>query len=133
MGEGYRFRYCLIVVNSIVLLFISMTKAEEKKLIKSLKDTIPEFKESDLIIVKQIIDYLKIDEVAKNQLFEETENGAMQWTTVSTIAIVTKNITALIQSLGVSPKDRIKLKALLNNNDSNDNGLNNLKSFLNEQ
>jgi len=103
-----------------------MNKRDETKIKKAIKDTIGDnYCESDSLIINQLIDYLKMDEQAKYQLATEAENGAMQWTTVSTIAMVTKNINMLINSLGITPKDRLKLKALIQ-----DKKEFNLKEFL---
>lgn len=106
-----------------------MTAKEKNKIRKQLKDSIIDFMESDNLIIDQIIDYLMIDAHAKNQLATETENGAMQWTTVSAIAIATKNISMLFGQLGVTPKDRTKLKALLKVDNSNKDNLN---KYLND-
>lgn len=108
-----------------------MNKNEETKIKKWLKNSIDEFKDSDQIIIDNIIDYLKMNEAAKHQLaISVEENEKLDWVSVTTIATCTKNINLLMMSLGITPKERKKLKLMMEA--TADNSMNDLQSILND-
>jgi len=106
-----------------------MKKAEEKKLIKTIKDVIGNsFKESDQILVQELVDWISIAMKAKDSLKKEVKNnGGMEWQNLSTISMAPKQIQSCLKHLGITPGKRNRLKVVEKNETKFD-----LQKFLNE-
>lgn len=88
-----------------------------------------EYTDSDMILIQQVIDYLKLKDQAVHQLVKiNNEDEKLDWVAVTTIATCTKNINLLMMSLGITPRERKKLKMLMN---ETDNSITDLHSILN--
>jgi hypothetical protein len=107
-----------------------MTKPQEKKYIKAMIEAIgDDYTDSDMILIQQVIDYLKLKDQAVHQLVKiNNEDEKLDWVAVTTIATCTKNINLLMMSLAITPKERKKLKMLMN---ESDNSITDLHSILN--
>lgn len=108
-----------------------MTKPQERKYIKSMIEAIgDDYTNSDIILIQQVIDYLKLKDQAVHQLVKiNNDEEKLDWVAVTTIATCTKNINLLMMSLGVTPRERKKIKAMM---DVKDNSINDLHSLLND-
>lgn len=108
-----------------------MKKAEEKKLIKNIKDSLGEnFNESDMLLITELIDWLKIASKAKADLSVSVKDGgSMDWQALTTISMSSKAIITTLKALGITPTDRLKQKLL--NKTSTDSAITNLNKFLN--
>jgi hypothetical protein len=87
-----------------------MNKKEEKKItdqiVKLIGDNI---KDSDYILITDLIDWIKISEQAKIELLDSTrETNKMSWQILTTIAMSSKQIQNLMQRLNITPDKRAK-------------------------
>lgn len=91
-----------------------MTKATERKLIKSIKGVLGDnYKESDDLLITELVDWIKISNHAKDDLQESVKHdGTMSWQALTTISMSSKAILATLRSLGIIPSERNKSKII---------------------
>lgn len=89
-----------------------MTKKEEKKLVEQIVTLIgDDIKDSDYILIHDLLDWKMINEKAKDELQEQVKNGEqMNWQTLTSIAMASKQIQSIIQRLGITPEKRGRKK-----------------------
>lgn len=107
-----------------------MKKNEERKLIKQLKESLGDnYQEIDMIIITDVIDWMKINRQAKEDLVKSIEdNGKMDWVALTTISMASKGVITNLKALGLTPSDRLKQRLL---STSKESGIDNLNNFLN--
>lgn len=87
-----------------------MKKSEERKLRQTIIDQVGEnITDADYILIGDVIDWIKINEYAKNELQAEVKGGdSMNWQTLTKIAMCSKNIVAILQRLNITPEKKSK-------------------------
>jgi len=87
-----------------------MNKREEKKLINQIKAVLGDnYKETDDLLITELVDWIKISNQAKGDLQKSVaDNGSMSWQALTTISMASKAILATSKSLGISPIERNK-------------------------
>ena len=86
---------------------MNMTKSKEKKIRQQIKKYLESkqlYELTDEILINQLIDWLKIEDDAKSRLKVDSTN----WSTLSAIAMSSKNIQNLFVKLNMTPADRAK-------------------------
>jgi hypothetical protein len=106
-----------------------MTKKEENKIITQIEKLIgDEIKESDYILIYELIDWIKISSKAKDELKDSVKNGEnMNWQILTTIAMSSKQIQSIMQRLNITPDKRSRNKQVDKKQSSFD-----LQRFLHE-
>lgn len=87
-----------------------MTKKDEKKLTDHIVTLIGDsIKASDYILINDLVDWVKISEKAKDELQEGVKQGSnMNWQTLTTIAMASKQMQSIMQRLNITPEKRAK-------------------------
>jgi len=106
-----------------------MKKTEEKRLIKTVKNVIGNsFKDSDQILIQELVDWISIAAKAKEDLKKEVaKDGEMGWQNLTTISMASKQIQSCLKHLGITPAERNRLKVVEKNETKFD-----LQKFLGE-
>jgi hypothetical protein len=103
---GKKYPPSLVFIENEIL----MTKREETKLSEYIRALIgDDLKESDNILIEDLMDWIKINRKAKDELQESVKDGeSMSWQTLTTIAMASKQIQNIMQRLNISPEKRAR-------------------------
>jgi len=85
-----------------------MTKREEKKLVGQIVALIGEdIKESDYLLIYDLVDWLNVSERAKDDLQQSVKDSeVMSWQALTTIAMASKQIQSIMTKLNITPEKR---------------------------
>jgi hypothetical protein len=113
-------------------IYIDMTKKEEKTISDNIVALLgADIKSSDYLLINELIDWIKISNKAKDELQAETKKGdSMNWQTLTSIAMASKQIQSIMNKLGITPQQRNRLKK--KKDDGNASTGFDLNKFLNE-
>lgn len=89
-----------------------MTKKEEKRLIDQIVALIgDDIKESDYLLIYDLVDWLKVSHRAKDDLQKSVKDTeSMSWQSLTTIAMASKQIQSLMTKLNITPEKRARAK-----------------------
>jgi hypothetical protein len=89
-----------------------MNKTKERNLRKQNRETLgDDYRKTDEVLIDELIDWMKINVVAKQELAKALEErGEMPWTVQTTISMCSKNIQSLYTKLGLTPQIRMNGK-----------------------